>query len=279
MDTDDTTLLRDAMDRTTDGLPPLPDLAPLAVREGRRRRARARIAVATTAFGVVTAGALGLTLLAGTTGPGVSMPPAGGARASYPPVVVEETPGVTPPDNPEGLSEAERERRAQHQQKMAALLDELLPPKITGISPVKDRTPEYRITAGGETFRMVASVRPDSDAGLSLRRCENKPKDAPACGEDTQPRNVGFSEFRTIKVTVRYSYRKSVVELSVYAGKAEVPVTGRDLFDVAKDPRFLELVKDADARPLEAMVPPLVVSGGFPEGLPGAPSGTAQRAR
>ncbi|MFE4616074.1 hypothetical protein ACFRJ7_08175 [Streptomyces sp. NPDC056747] len=278
MDTDDTTLLRDAMDRTTDGLPPLPDLAPLAVREGLRRRARARIAVATTAFGVVTAGALGLTLLAGTTGPGVSMPPAGGARASYPPVVVEETPGVTPPDNPEGLSGPERERRAQHQQKMAALLDELLPPQITGISPVKDRTPEYRITAGGETFRMVASVRPENSDVL-LRRCEDRPKDAPACGEDTQPRNVGFSEFRTIKVTVRYLYRKSVVELSVYAGKAEVPVTGRDLFDVTRDPRFLELVKDADAHPLEAMLPPLVASGGFPEGLPGAASGKGQRAR
>ncbi|MFC9705123.1 hypothetical protein ACFTWD_31020 [Streptomyces sp. NPDC056943] len=276
MDTDDTTLLRDAMDRTTDGLPPLPDLAPLAVREGRRRRARARIAVATTAFGVVTAGALGLTLLAGTTGPGVSMPPAGGARASYPPVVVQETPGVTPPDNPEGLSGPERERRAQHQQKMAALLDELLPPKITGISPVKDRTPEYRITADGETFRMVASVRPDDDRG---RYCENKPKDAPTCEEDTQLRTGPISESRTRRVTVQYWYRKSVVELSVYAGKAEVPVTARHLFDVANDPRFLELVKDADARPMEAEEGPRSSADFFPEGLPGAPSGKGQRAR
>ncbi|MFE1550130.1 hypothetical protein [Streptomyces sp. NPDC058718] len=277
MDTDDTTLLRDAMDQATDGLPPLPDLAPLAVREGRRRRARARMAVATTAFGVVTAGALGLTLLAGTTGPGVSMPPAGGGRTSYPPVVVEETPGVTPPDNPEGLSEPERERRAQHQQKMAALLDELLPPKITGISPVKDRTPEYRITAGGETFRMVASVRPDSDAGL--RRCENKPKDAPGCEEDTQLRTGPISEWRTHRVTVQYWYRKSVVELSVYAGKTEVPVTARHLFDVAEDPRFLELVKDADAHPMEAKGGPVGPADFFPGGLPGAASGKGQRAR
>ncbi|MFI9213180.1 hypothetical protein ACIGW7_34245 [Streptomyces sp. NPDC053253] len=248
MDTDDTTLLHDALDRTTDGLPPLPDLAPLAVREGRRRRARARIAVATTAFGVVTAGALGLTLPAGTTGPGVSTPAAGGARTSYPPVVVEETPGVTPPDNPEGLSEAERERRAQHQQKMAALLDELLPPKITDIRPVKDRTPEYRITAGGETFRMVASVRPEGGAALS--RCANRPDGMPPCEEDTKLRAGGMAEWPT-RVTVQYWFRKSVVELSVYAEKV-VPVSGRVLSDVAKDPRFLELVKDADARPMEA---------------------------
>ncbi|MEU7513127.1 hypothetical protein AB0B13_14130 [Streptomyces sp. NPDC042898] len=274
MDTDDTTLLRDALDRTTDGLPPLPDLAPLAVREGRRRRARARIAVATTAFGVVTAGALGLTLLAGTTGPGVSTPAAGGARTSYPPVVVEETPGVTPPDNPEGLSETERERRAQHQQKMAALLDELLPPKITDIRPVKDRTAEYRITAGGETFRMVASVRPDADRD---RFCENRPKDAPTCEEDTRLWTGPISEGRTTRATAQYWYRKSVVELSVYAGKAEVPVTVRHLFDVAKDPRFLELVKDADAHPMEPQGGP--IGSALFEGLPGAASGKGQRAR
>ncbi|KQX10552.1 hypothetical protein ASC82_23035 [Streptomyces sp. Root431] len=248
MDTDDTTLLRDALDRTTDGLPPLPDLAPLAVREGRRRRARARIAVATTAFGVVTAGALGLTLLTGTTGPGVSKPAAGGARTNYPPVVVEETPGVTPPDNPERLSEAERERRAQHQQKMAALLDELLPPKITDIRPVKDRTAEYRITAGGETFHMVASVRPENDA--VLQRCANRQKGMPPCEEDTKLR-PGLMIAWPTRATVQYWFRKSVVELSVYGAKV-VPVTGRVLSDVAKDPRFLELVKDADAHPMEA---------------------------
>ncbi|RSS54842.1 hypothetical protein [Streptomyces sp. WAC01280] len=277
MDTDDTTLLRDALDRTTDGLPPLPDLAPLAVREGRRRRARARIAVAATAFGVVTAGALGLTLLAGTTGPGVSTPAAGSARTSYPPVVVEETPGVTPPDNPEGLSEAERERRAQHQQKMAALLDELLPPKITDIRPVKDRTGEYRITAGGETFRMIASVRPANKK--SLQHCENKPKDAPTCEEETRLRSGPISDWPTWRVTNQYWYRKSVVALTVYAGKAKAPVTLRDLFDIAEDPRFLELVKDADAHPVEAKEPPFTLTPVSPGEVAELSSGKGQRAR
>ena len=277
MDTDDTTLLRDALDRTTDGLPPLPDLAPLAVREGRRRRARARIAVATTAFGVVTAGALGLTLLTGTTGPGVSTPAAGGARTSYPPVVVEETPGVTPPDNPERLSEAERERRAQHQQKMAALLDELLPPRITDIRPVKDRTAEYRITAGGETFRMIASVRPANE--MSLLHCKNKPKDAPTCEEETRPRGGPMSEWPGWRVTNQFYYRTSVVALVVYAGKADAPVTLRDLFDVSEDPRFLELVKDADAHPVEAKEPPSTPTSVSPREVAELFSGKGQRAR
>ncbi|MFD3530166.1 hypothetical protein [Streptomyces sp. NPDC058664] len=272
-DNDDIVLLRDAMDRTTDGLPPLPDLAPLAVREGLRRRARSRFAVGAAAFGVVTAGALGLALLPGaapgTTVPGVSVV-GGGPKASYPPVVVEETPGVPPPDNPEGLPPAERERRAQHQQKMAALLDELLPATITDIRPVKDRTAEYRIKAGGETFRMVASVRPD--AGRD-RLCENEPKDAPTCEEDTRLRAGGFSELGN-RVTTQYWYRKSVVNLIVDAGKVWAPVTVRDLSNVAKDPRFLALVKEADARPVEAKQSPL--SLGEPSG---AASGKGQRAR
>ncbi|MFD0148344.1 hypothetical protein ACWGQ4_16540 [Streptomyces sp. NPDC055721] len=267
---DDITLLRDAMARTADGLPPLPDLAPLAVREGRRRRARSRFAVGTAAFGVVTAGALGLTLLPqagpGTVVPTVSTPVAGGAKTSYPPVVLEETPGVTPPDDTEGLPPAERERRAQHQQKMAALLDELLPATITGINPVKDRTPKYRITAGGETFRMVVSVRPADD--LSLRVCANKPND-PGC---EGLRLWSFIELGG-RVSTQHMYRNSWVELTVYAGKAEAPVTARHLLDVAKDPRFLELVKDADARPMESKEPPL------PSGSTGAPSGQGQRAR
>ncbi|WP_329621807.1 hypothetical protein OG357_16165 [Streptomyces sp. NBC_01255] len=273
----DTDLLRDAMDRTTDGLPPLPDLVPLAVREGRRRRARSRFTVGAAAFAVVTAGALGLTLLPGTTAPAVSTPATGGATYSYPPVVVEETPGITPPDNPEGLSPAERERRAQYQQKMAALLDELLPATITDISPVKDRTPEYRITAGGETFRMVASVRPGNE--MSLLYCENKPKDAPTCEEDTRLRSGPMSEWPTWRVTKQYWYRKSVVALIVYAGKAEAPVTLRDLVDVAEDPRFLELVKEADARPVEAEEPPFVLERLSPTEVAELSSGKGQRAR
>ncbi|WP_395362411.1 hypothetical protein ACHGLA_21335 [Streptomyces sp. YH02] len=274
---DDITLLRDAMDRTADDLPPLPDLAPLAVREGRRRRARSRFAVGAAAFAVVTAGALGLTLLPGTTAPEVSTPADGGARASYPPVVVPDAPGLPPSDDPAKLSEAERERRARHQQKMAALLDDVLPSKITGISPVQGRTAEYRLTADGETFRMVVSVRPDTTA--PLRHCENPAEKHPACNADTQLRAGGITEMPTIKVTTQYWYRRSWVHITVYAGKVEVPVRMNHLFALARDPRFVELVKEADARPMEAKEPTLAETLASPGGPADTASGKDQRAR
>ncbi|MDX3376969.1 hypothetical protein PV390_21475 [Streptomyces sp. ME02-6991-2A] len=56
-------IFRDALHRTADALPPLPDLVPGAVREGERRRVRRRgLAVAGT-FVAVTAVTLGLSLL------------------------------------------------------------------------------------------------------------------------------------------------------------------------------------------------------------------------
>ncbi|ALO10288.1 hypothetical protein AQF52_4694 [Streptomyces venezuelae] len=247
---DNTDLLRDAMDRTVDVLPPLPDLAPLAVREGRRRRARARFAVGAAAFGVLTVGALGLTLL---PSPGTDV--AGVATHT--------------------VGEAERERRAEYQRRMAALLDERLPETITEVRPVQGDVEEYRITAGGETFRMVVSVQPEAD--WITRLC------APACEDDTRLRRGPTSEWPTIRSTVQYYYRKSVASFTVYAGKAVVPVTARDIFTVAKDPRFLELVKEADARPMEPPLgkptdPPLPPLDGPGTDL-GTGSGTAQRAR
>ncbi|MFF2778129.1 hypothetical protein ACFVU3_24825 [Streptomyces sp. NPDC058052] len=276
MDIEETVLLRDAMDRTAEGLPPLPDLAPLAVRQGRRRRARARFAVVTTAFGAVTAGALGLTLLPGgepvpampgavPASPGASSsPPA--PRTSYPPVVVEATPGVTPPDNPDGLSAAERERRAQHQQRVAALLDELLPPEVTEIRPVKDEVAVYRIAAGGETFRATVSVRPSDEP---LAPCpENLPEDRGVCetvafdgDREAQLSAMPVNGPDTIGSYVTFLYGKSRVRLSVEPDAVSAPVTPRQLLDVAGDPRFLALVEDADARPVETKAAPPVVGG------------------
>ncbi|MFB6899967.1 hypothetical protein [Streptomyces hydrogenans] len=270
---DDTTALRDALDRTVEELPPLPDLAPLAVREGRRRRARARFTTAAAAFGVVTAGALGLTLLPGT-GPVPAMPAAppsspgtsAGPGASYPPVVVEETPGVTPPDNPDGLSAAERERRTVHQQRVAALLDELLPAKVTEIRPVKDEVAVYRITAGGEPFRMTVSVRPTDDRALS--DCPDLPERKIVCeavtfdgGRAAHLLSMPVNEPDTLGSYVSFLYGKSRVTLSVDPADRSAPVTPRQLLDVAEDPRFLDLVRGADARPVETKAPPAVKGG------------------
>ncbi|MEV7531446.1 hypothetical protein [Streptomyces hydrogenans] len=242
-DNDTAVLLRDAMDRTADGLPPLPDLVPLAVREGRRRRSRSRLAAGAAAFAVVTAGAIGLTLLPGS-GPGGPVPAASSAVGEKP---------------------AERERREEYRRRMAALLDERLPERITGVRPEGDRVSEYRIEAGGETFRMVVSVRRATVGG---------PGPGPSAGGDGAELRLGPVSESGDRVHVGYTYRRSDVTFLVYAGRAAAPVSASDLFPVAGDPRFLELVEEADARPMETDDPPL----DFGIGLPAEPGG-AQRAR
>lgn len=279
MDTDETFPLRAALNRAAEELPPLPDLVPLAVREGRRRRARARFATAAAAFGVVTAGALGLTLLPGN-GPAPAMPaappssPAASASpevsarpdASYPPVVVEETPGVPPPDNPDGLSEAERERRAVHQQRVAALLDELLPAYVTEIRPVKDEVSAYRITADGTPLRLSVLVRPTDEKALDP--CPDRPDPRIVCetvafdgDREARLQSMATELPGTSAAYVRFLYGGSRVRISVEPEGVPSRLTPRQLFAVAEDPRFLDVVRDADARPVEEKDAPPVVGG------------------
>ncbi|WP_225803266.1 hypothetical protein [Streptomyces sp. NK15101] len=101
------------------------------MREGRRRRARSRLAVGTAALAVVTAGALGLTLLPGTDS-GVPMPAAWTVRETR-------------------LTGADWIRRESYQKDVAQVLKQQLPPKVTRVRPVGDggdRVSEYLIEAG-----------------------------------------------------------------------------------------------------------------------------------
>ncbi|WP_282694907.1 hypothetical protein [Streptomyces sp. CC208A] len=223
----DIDLLHDAMARTADTLPPLPDLVPSAVREGRRRRARSRLAVGAAAFAVATAGALGLTLLPGT-GPGVTVPVASSGDGT-------------------GMSGAERERREEYRRKMAALLDERLPETVTGVRPVGDRVSDYRFDAGGRTFRMAVSVR---------SVCAGMGPDPSGRKSVAELRSGAISELGG-RVLVQYTYRERDVTFIVYADSAETTVAAKELSAVAQDPRFLELVKEADAHPMEENDPPL----------------------
>ncbi|MEU6881895.1 hypothetical protein [Streptomyces sp. NPDC046712] len=267
---DDTSLLKTAMDRTTEDLPPLPDLAPVAMAQGRRRRTRARLAAVGGVFGTVTAAALGLTSLPGPD-TGVAMPaapPAASPSAYRTPVQVEETPGVTPPDNPEGLPAAERERRAGFQQQVAALLDELLPASVTDVRPVKDKVYAYRITSAGTTFDLTLSVRPSDD--LAVRPCPSPADERMRCetaeldgAKEQQARLRSLMAERPDTWTswVDFSYGRSLVRLSVDAAEVSAPVTPEQLVAVARDTRLMDLVRYADENPVEKKETPPIQGG------------------
>ncbi|MCZ0980791.1 hypothetical protein O1L60_22375 [Streptomyces diastatochromogenes] len=234
---------------------PLPDLAPVAVRLGRRRRARARLAVAGGVFGTVTAAALGLTLLPGT-GPG----PAGPAAPRPPSLGVPHAgggpadPGQTPPEK---VSTAEGARRAQFQQQVSALLDELLPASVTDVRPVADVVSDYRITVGGRNFPVKLSVRPAE--GEPLQECRNIPAKKTTCekaglggGRTAQLYAMAVNRQDTLGSMVVTRYGRSSVLLSVSpSDTASAPVTPDQLLTVVRDARFTELLKYADAYPVQ----------------------------
>ncbi|WP_030758438.1 hypothetical protein [Streptomyces griseus] len=255
METDENALLREALGLAAGDLPPLPDLVPLAVREGRGRRARTRLAAGAAVLSVVTAGALGLALLP-DPGPAVPAPAASAVDG-------------------EGVSSAERERRADFQRRVAALLDETLPASVTAVRPVEGEVSGYRIEADGRTFRTVVSVRKQSER--SLAHCEESAEARARCASD-ELRGGPISSMDD-RVTVGYLYHRSTVTLTVHGGGAEPPVRPEDLFRVARDPRFLELVREADARPMEPPEPPLTASSVAPGEAGGFASGEGQRAR
>ncbi|WP_157869981.1 MULTISPECIES: hypothetical protein [unclassified Streptomyces] len=253
---DDATMLRRAMDRTAQELPPLPDLVPVAVRQGRRRRARARLTVAGGVFGTVTAAALGLTLLPGAD-PGTALPaspPAAFPSAYRTPVRVEPTPGQTPPEK---VSAEEGARRAQFQQQVSALLDELLPASVSDVRPVADEVSSYRITAGGTVFPVKLSVRPAENERLP--DCRNIPSKRTTCeeagldgGRTAQVYGMAVNDPGTLGSRVVTRYGRSSVLLSVDpSAGASAPVTPDQLLAVVRDPRFTDLLKYADAYPVQ----------------------------
>ncbi|MEU6987215.1 hypothetical protein ABZ946_27875 [Streptomyces sp. NPDC046324] len=218
----------------------------------------------------MTAASLGLTLLPGPdTGVAVpAAPPAASPSVYRTPVRVEETPGMPPPDNPEGLPAAERERRAGYQQQVAALLDELLPAAVTDVRPVKDTVYAYRITSGGAAFDLTLSVRPSDD--LTLRPCPSPADERVRCEtaeldgareQRARLRSLMAERPDTWTSWVDFSYGRSLVRLSVAAADVSAPVTPEQLVAVARDTRLMDLVRYADENPVEKKEAPPVRGG------------------
>ncbi|WP_128381737.1 hypothetical protein [Streptomyces cavernae] len=268
-------LVRDAMERTVAVLPSVDDLVPTAVVQGRRRRARARLAIAAGISVVVGAVAFGAaTLPVGGNGDTTVLPAASTTpepRESLAPVEKPEpyrTPVHIEPTNDEersmtDLPPAERERREEFQQRAARLLDELLPATVGLIRPVDLEVRRYQgETEDGKVFPIIFSVRP-SDDGSGPKPCPGEPGalKGGSCERATLPGDIEATSYRlltdspeTTATLVYFSYGDSAVSLTVNPdadATLSAPVTSRELMTAVADSRFLDLVRYAAENPMQ----------------------------
>lgn len=257
----DVSLVRDAMERTVDDLPFPPDLVPAAVLKGRRRRARARAAVAASALGATALAALGAVALPeGDTGAGVAatgtIPPA----PYRTPVHVEATSGEAEEGSLNGLSVAERKRFEEFQQWSAAVLDEALPDAVGTIRPLDSSVLFYQGEKDGNVFRVTFAVRPDDGETVAAGACRDVPTKKMTCesvelenGTGAQIRVGASGSMETNATSMAFTYRGSDVRLEISPdGRTgtSAPVTGQQLLDGVRESGLLEVVRYADENPL-----------------------------
>ncbi|MFD9359902.1 hypothetical protein [Streptomyces sp. NPDC060031] len=259
-------LVRDAMERTVAELPPVHDLLAGALAQGRRRRARARLAVAAGVACVAGAVVFGSVLLPGGGGGGATTvrPAASDVPEPYrTPVHIEPT--SEGQQTMADLPPAERERQEQFQQRVAALLDKRLPDAVGLIRPIDVNVRRYQGEAeGGKVFPVIFSVRPAGE-GSAPKSCTEVPqgqvKDG-TCRQATLPGGIRAISYRmlsdgpgTTATLVSFSYGRSDVTLTVTPdtkATASAPVTSEEILAAAADPAFLDLVRYADENPMQA---------------------------
>ncbi|MGI5139123.1 MULTISPECIES: hypothetical protein [unclassified Streptomyces] len=265
-------LVRDEMERTVAELPPSLDLVPAAIAQGRRRKARARLALAAGIACVAGAVVFGsLTLPAGGGTP-TTVRPATSATPSPHESVKEPEPYRTPvhveptSDDERAMAQlppAERKRRARFQQQAAVLLDELLPDTVGLIRPVDLAVSRYQAeTKDGKVFPVIFSVRPSGD-GSGARPCLSAALAVKggSCAQAILPGGITATSLSTVAdstgttaTEVHFSYGHSDVALEVVPdakARASAPVTNEELLAAVADSRFLELVRYADEHPME----------------------------
>ncbi|MEU1501517.1 hypothetical protein [Streptomyces sp. NPDC005732] len=268
-------LVRDAMESTVAQLPAVHDLVPAAVTQGRRRRARARLAIA--AGSVCVAGAVVAASLALAGGHDARSARPAASRTPVPhessgPVRPEgyRSPfhGIPPLEDQqlEGLTARERTQRADFQQKAARVLDELLPDSVGLVRPSYAAPASYRgETADGRVFPLILGTyysRSGPGPGPCLKYINNT---RGGCEHVTLSNGIkAMVVLRTdhpvplIHAQIEFSYQHYHVTFRVESDqKAEVdsPVSGRELQTIVSDPRFLDLVRDANKLPRETKKP------------------------
>ncbi|MFD6531929.1 hypothetical protein [Streptomyces sp. NPDC060184] len=272
-------LLRAAMEHASEQAQPPGDLVAGAVAQGRRRRARAQIAMGAGVTAAVALGVFAVTAPwssgapAQATGVGSasdsvrdsgreSSPESGPGSdptdASRTPVHVVPSPGES---SMADLPAAERKRQQRFQQTAATTIDHLLPGTGT-IRPVDLRVNLYQLADGSEVFPLTFSVRPAAkDGDHHAPACVDDPAKHSTCQEVELPggihataRTAAMNSLDTTGVSIEFGYGGSLVEVSVSPDDlhgASAPVTVEQLTAIAGDADFLRLVAYADRNPME----------------------------
>jgi hypothetical protein len=276
-------LVRDAMERTVAELRPVGDLVPAAISQGRRRRARARLATAASVAAVAGAAVFAsVTLLSGGSGDTTVRPAASRTPAPYETPDPDQEPEpyrtpvhIEPSDDEEAMADlppAERDRQERFQQRAAVVLDELLPDAVGLIRPVDLEVRRYQgEREDGKVFTVIFSVRPSGD-GSGPKSCPDDPDalKGGTCQRATLPGGIEAVAYRlpsdspeTTATTVSFSYGDSEVRLAVSPdadATVSAPVTSEQLLAAAGDSRLLDLVRHADENPMQQKQTP--VAGG-----------------
>ncbi|WP_412077229.1 hypothetical protein ACLF6K_20610 [Streptomyces xanthophaeus] len=262
-------LLREAMDRTTEELPPLPDLAGPARVQGGRRRARLRAAIGGGVLAVAVLGVAGAAALPAGSGeasgvsevaaaPSASAPaqPAPSSSGPPPPVHIEPSPGES---SMAQLPPAERIRQESFQDQAVTVLQDLLPESVGTVQRTDLTVSQYQATKDGAKFVVIFSVRPTRGPGDGPRPClEIK---GHTCKKATLPGGIeataatspeGDGTATVAQVSFRYGASNVLLSIRPDSGTTvPAPVTKDQLLEVAKSPAFLGLVKTADSNPME----------------------------
>ncbi|MGJ0154440.1 hypothetical protein ACR3S4_13925 [Streptomyces sp. CH8.1] len=250
-------LVREAMDRATAELPALMDLAGPARAEGRRRKARVRVAIGAGVLAVATLGAVTASLLPGSGSQGpvevvVAAPPSPSAPPPQP-LHIEPTPGES---SMADLPAGERTRQENFQDRAVGVLQSLLPATVGTVQRTDLKVNFYRATKDGKAFPLIFSVRPSSEQPQPCQEVRGR-----VCAKATLPGGIeahastiptGNGAVNETEVSFRYGTCN--VRLSVLpheASNTSSPVSPAQLLEVAKAPAFLDLVRTAQAQPME----------------------------
>ncbi|MGW7290969.1 hypothetical protein ACWGIB_01090 [Streptomyces xiamenensis] len=275
-ETNDAARLRAAMEHAVADLHADAHVLPNALVLGPRRRARAR---ALRAGGVLCVAAA---VAAAVFGPLNLLTPGGETKPAAPPAAESSPDGspdtedgggqtydLVPPDDgtsPDypGLSADELARVADYRQRVAAVLDGLLPEQITTVQIVQGEGNVYRgLTEDGLSFDILFNVRPLAGAGnIDLRHVDGclAEEDAQTCrtaqlatGETVSLRGLTPDMRRVGGASAQFYFGGSYVGLSVGPDgptHTPPPVTADDLLAWAGEPDVVELLHEADEDPL-----------------------------